>query len=281
MSASSIVPVINPVGAGYVTISLVASGRSDHYTYEDYEVEAHPNAGYTLDRMEYTYTYEDLWNGGTTSESSSSGSSFSFREYHNTDTYYHYGNDTLTSVTAYFKLLSYYITAFANTGGSTTGSGRYDYGTSCTVVATPNSGYVFTGWYEDGSIVSSNASYTFTVTSQHYLTATFEPDTPTTYIITTTVSPAGSGTTAGGGTYTSGATANLTATSSSGYMFLRWELNGVTASTSAAFSVTVTGNATYTAVFRRFTNLLVNSATYVSPVRLVYDPSTNLLVADY
>ena len=102
-----------------------------------------------------------------------------------------------------------------------------------------------------------------------------------TYAITTAVSPSGSGTATGGGTYASGATANLTATANSGYMFLRWELNGVTASTSAAFSVTVTGNATYTAVFRQFTNLLVNSATVESPAKLVYDPTTNRLVADY
>lgn len=81
--------------------------------------------------------------------------------------------------------------------------------------------------------------------------AQFEQGTPPppTYTITTAVSPSGAGTTDGDGTYNSGATATLTATANSGYQFLRWELNGTTVSTSATYSVTVTANATYTAVF--------------------------------
>lgn len=111
--------------------------------------------------------------------------------------------------------------------------------------------------------------------------AVFEPAPPTTYTITTVPSPAGGGTTTGDGTYNSGATATLTATAATGYTFMRWELNGSTVSKNPTYSITVTANATYTAVFRLLTHLLVNSHSLSTPVQLVYDPTTNLLVADY
>lgn len=79
----------------------------------------------------------------------------------------------------------------------------------------------------------------------------FDESTPPTtlYTIVTTASPAGGGTTTGGGTYSSGAIVNLTATANTDYRFLRWELNGATVSTNASYAITVSGNATYTAVF--------------------------------
>lgn len=113
------------------------------------------------------------------------------------------------------------------------------------------------------------------------LTAHFVQDTPTLFTITTAVSPAGAGTTTGDGTYAAGTTATIVATPNNGFMFLRWEKNGATVSTSKSYSFTVMSTATYTAVFRAFTNLLVNSANLGSPVQLVYDPATNKLVADF
>lgn len=65
------------------------------------------------------------------------------------------------------------VSASPSAGGSVTGGGSYKGGTSCTVTATPNSGYVLDGWYEGSSKVSSDASYTFTVSSNRTLTAKF------------------------------------------------------------------------------------------------------------
>ncbi|MDZ7767350.1 MAG: Ig-like domain-containing protein [Melioribacteraceae bacterium] len=48
-------------------------------------------------------------------------------------------------------------------GGTTNGGGTYDDGASVTVSATPNSGYEFVNWTENGNEVSTNASYTFTI----------------------------------------------------------------------------------------------------------------------
>ncbi len=71
--------------------------------------------------------------------------------------------------------------------------------------------------------------------------------TPPQYTISTAVNPSGSGSVSGGGTYDSGSTVTLTATPASGYRFVRWSDNN----TSATRSVTVSGNATYTAYFER------------------------------
>src|SRR5207248_11739245 len=54
-------------------------------------------------------------------------------------------------------------------GGTTSGGSTYVSGTSVTVTATANSGYVFTDWTENGSEVSTSSSYTFTATSSRDL----------------------------------------------------------------------------------------------------------------
>lgn len=52
-------------------------------------------------------------------------------------------------------------------------------GEEAIVTATPNAGYVFTGWKENDRIVDTDASYTFTVNAERYLFAVFEPEGPT------------------------------------------------------------------------------------------------------
>ena len=67
------------------------------------------------------------------------------------------------------------ITVIANPtmGGILTGGGAYTHGTSCTVTATPNEGYTFLNWQENGQVVSTDASYTFTVMNDRDLVARF------------------------------------------------------------------------------------------------------------
>lgn len=68
--------------------------------------------------------------------------------------------------------------------------------------------------------------------------------------ITTVVQPSGCGTVSGGGTYTDGSSVTLTATPSNGYQFSKWQKDGVDdGNTSATRTITVSSNATYTAVF--------------------------------
>lgn len=55
------------------------------------------------------------------------------------------------------------VSSNSSIGGSTTGSGIYCEGDIVTVTAVANSGYKFVNWMENGIVVSTEASYTFTV----------------------------------------------------------------------------------------------------------------------
>jgi hypothetical protein len=58
-------------------------------------------------------------------------------------------------------------------GGTTTGDGVYTNGTKATVIATPNAGYGFLNWTQNGIVVSSSARYTFTNILNQSLVANF------------------------------------------------------------------------------------------------------------
>ena len=67
------------------------------------------------------------------------------------------------------------VTVAANNDefGTVSGGGQFDYKTPCTVTATPADGYMFTSWTLNGTIVSTDAVYTFDVTDNTDLTANF------------------------------------------------------------------------------------------------------------
>lgn len=61
-------------------------------------------------------------------------------------------------------------------GGTTTGDGKYNIGSPCTITATANSGYAFANWKDAfGSVFATTASHTFTIDSDQSLTASFVP----------------------------------------------------------------------------------------------------------
>jgi hypothetical protein len=70
-------------------------------------------------------------------------------------------------------------------GGTITGGGIVNLGTNVTVTATANPGYSFASWMEDGTVVSTSASYSFAPVSSCNLVAFFSPI--TTISIGTTV----------------------------------------------------------------------------------------------
>jgi uncharacterized repeat protein (TIGR02543 family) len=144
-------------------------------------------------------------------------------------------------------IAQYNITANSNNNnyGTVTGGGTFNAGASCTLVATPVSGYQFDSWKKNGSVVSTSATYTFTVTENATYTAYFSQTPITYYEITTQVTPANSGTVSGGGQHPSGSTTTLTATANPGYTFAHWQDNNV----QNPRTITVTGDATYTATF--------------------------------
>lgn len=60
--------------------------------------------------------------------------------------------------------------------GTVTGSGSYYPDTQVRITATPKSGYKFDGWYENGSLKSSDDTLTITMSSDRTLTAKFETE---------------------------------------------------------------------------------------------------------
>jgi hypothetical protein len=70
---------------------------------------------------------------------------------------------------------NYSVTLSSNpaAGGTTSGDGTFNSGSSVTVTATANTGYKFANWTENGTAVSTNASYTFTINGNRTLVANF------------------------------------------------------------------------------------------------------------
>lgn len=152
------------------------------------------------------------------------------------------------SLVANFTENTYTVTVSANpsNGGTAAGGGTFTHGQSCTVTATANTGYTFTNWTENGSVVSSDANYTFTVEGNRSLVANF---TAITYTITVSANPSNSGTTSGGGTYNHGQSCTVIATSADGYTFMNWTENGTVVSTDANYTFVVTSNRSLVANF--------------------------------
>ena len=71
------------------------------------------------------------------------------------------------------QVCSIEATANPAEGGTVTGQGNYNMDATCTLTATPNEGYVFNNWTENGTVVSTDASYSFTVTCDRTLVANF------------------------------------------------------------------------------------------------------------
>ena len=152
------------------------------------------------------------------------------------------------NLVANFTQGTYTITTTSNpaTGGNTTGGGQYAYGESCTVVATANDGYAFDCWKQGSTVVSSVASYTFTVNSSCTLAAYFNAVTCTVSVV---ADPAEGGTVTGGGTFNQGQTCVVSASANSGYSFEGWKEDGEIVSTDNFYLFTVTHNCTMTASF--------------------------------
>ena len=70
---------------------------------------------------------------------------------------------------------SFIITATSSNPslGTVSGGGEFSFGQTCTLTATPAEGYHFTGWTQNGQLVSSDNPYSFIVNSDMDLTGNF------------------------------------------------------------------------------------------------------------
>ena len=155
--------------------------------------------------------------------------------------------------TATYK--NYTVTWNGNGGTPSKSSSSFHYNDALgTLPTATRTGYTFKGWSTSAS-GSVNVSTTTKVTGNVTYYAIWQINS-----YTLTVTAGTGGTVSGGGTYNYGATATLKATPSAGYHFVKWS----DGNTNASRTVTVTGNATYTATFEQdpYLNLDKTSLTF-------------------
>jgi uncharacterized repeat protein (TIGR02543 family) len=142
------------------------------------------------------------------------------------------------------------LTSAPAAGGTTTGTGTFAQGSIASVTATPNTGFVFTNWTENTTVVSTSSSYQFTVAGNRTLVANFTAVVTGNFAVVLSAAPVAGGTTGGGGSFSSGSTVTTTATPATGYTFVNWTDNGTTVSTSSSYQFTLTGNRALVANFK-------------------------------
>ena len=187
----------------------------------------------TYDASTYVYSLIQI-NFSASGISLTDNAAIAFRINNNSSITYGYYNvyldDLTVDVDSTLVPVSYTVslaTADAAMGSvSPAGATTVNSGDSFTATATAADGYHFVAWTENGSSVSTANPYTFTVTADRSLTATFEANgsNPDTYTVTINYDQT-MGTVTGAGVYNAGATATLVATPREGYRFVRWSDN--------------------------------------------------------
>ena len=182
------------------------------------------------------------------------------------------GNET--NITANFEINIYTINVTAGEGGSaSTSAATVEHGSEVTLTAVANDDYLFAGWYDGDVLVSTDANYTFTATSDINYTAHFNEKGQATFAIHITVaSTDGTIVTnnatgnvkaiinnigqewATSGDFVENTSVELVATNdydSKAYLFDGWYKNDVLVSEELEITVQVTEAATYEARFFR------------------------------
>jgi uncharacterized repeat protein (TIGR02543 family) len=130
-------------------------------------------------------------------------------------------------------------------GGTTGGAGTFAQGSTVTVTATPSTGYGFTNWTENGTIVSTNSSYQFTMSGNKALVANFSVQ----LTLVLSSNPVTGGTTTGAGSFTVGTSVTATAIPNIGYAFVNWTEGTNIVSTNATYTSPLIANRTLVANF--------------------------------
>ena len=158
-----------------------------------------------------------------------------------------------SNLSAIFELKNHSLILFDTTGGKTSGSGIYEYGTTAQISALPNDGFRFKEWlgkgisdpYSQTTFIDIDGDKNFTVffeRTKHQLT----------------VSPTAGGTATGSGTFEYGENVTVKAFPHVGYEFDYWI--GLDANESSEFSFILNENKTIEAVFKKITLASSSSA---------------------
>ena len=133
----------------------------------------------------------------------------------------------------------------ADGGTVSVDEGPFYLGQPCTVSATPSGDNVFYYWSENGTRVSTDATFCFRVMANRNLVAHFGLPVN----VAVVADPAEGGTVSGGGSLGIGQPLTLTAAANEGFVFSRWTLNGEAVSYTSICHLHVPGEAEYVAHF--------------------------------
>ena len=155
--------------------------------------------------------------------------------------------------TAEFERDQYNINAFVTpeAGGTITGTGVYNYGTECRLIATPNLGYAFVGWFEDVEgrdyCWGTELEFPFLVFHDRNINARFVA---TNYTVNLLPVPfVSSGTVSGSGEYPANTTVTVTATPIGNHHFSGWVENGALISNNPTYTFTIQSDRHLLAIF--------------------------------
>ncbi|MGN0186660.1 MAG: hypothetical protein ACI392_02815 [Paludibacteraceae bacterium] len=127
--------------------------------------------------------------------------------------------------------------------GTVTGSGTYPAGSEIVITATANEGYSFQKWHDGNTDNPRTISVTADATYTAIFAASYDPGQY--FYVTVVANNEVMGTVKGEGNYPAGAKINIMATPNTGSYFQQWD----DGSTDNPRTITVTGDATYTAIF--------------------------------
>lgn len=115
---------------------------------------------------------------------------------------------------------------------------------STLIAATPNTGWEFKNWTENGVVISTESEFMLEVSKDTHLIANFQKKT---YLVE--VLAEGSGTVSGDGSYLYGSEVKLTATPSENFKFIGWFNGEELVSESKDYLFTISDNVNLTAKF--------------------------------
>ncbi|MBK8946600.1 MAG: T9SS type A sorting domain-containing protein [Ignavibacteriae bacterium] len=209
---------INPINSGTVT------GENSYTHGQNVTVQATPASGWLF----VNWTENNI--------NVSSNSSYSFVANKNRNLIANFSKDV------------YSISAVPSPieGGSISGTGSFYYGQIATLIAAANPGWTFVNWTKNGTVVSSDSNYIFTVNSSSSLVANFKL---TDFTINCSSQPSEAGFTTGCGIARYNQTMKIKAEPNNGYKFVNWTENEVVVSTEIEYEFIVTKNRDIVAVF--------------------------------
>ena len=271
----TIVAKWNPVSV--TTYTLTTTNDNSSYgtctIYTDQQFEA--GASVTLTATPATGYVFDGWYNGTNQVSSSTNYTFAI-------------NSNLTLVAKWTaQTTTTYYTLTTTNDNSNYGTctiytdQEFEEGTSVTLTATPETGYLFDGWYNGTNQVSTSTNYTFAINSNLTLVAKWIEAPVDKYVLTTINDNPNAGTITNYSNeeFDEGASVTLTATKNTGYLFDGWYNGTNQVSTSTNYTFNINSNLTLTAKWKIYISAFANTpigGTYSDFEDNEYDPNESL-----